>query len=89
MDVMIEKRFNLCDCGFYQPEVFTVCYIMDTELQKSCGYAGTTCEEGLPYVRSLREFHIILRKLYCTVGLKIFHGGTLHGQFKTSFLYYP
>ncbi len=55
MDVMIEKRFKLCDCGFYQPEVFTVCYIMDTELQKSCGYAGTTCEEGLPYVRSLRE----------------------------------
>ena len=25
------------------------------ELQKSCGYAGTTLEEGLPYVRSLRK----------------------------------
>ncbi len=25
------------------------------ELQKSCGYAGTTHEEGLPYVRSLRK----------------------------------
>ena len=27
----------------------------DTELQKSCGYAGTTREEGLPCVRSLRK----------------------------------
>ncbi len=27
----------------------------NTELQKSCGYAGTTRKEGLPYVRSLRK----------------------------------
>ena len=27
-----------------------------TELQNSCGYAGTTREEGLSYVRSLRKF---------------------------------
>ena len=25
------------------------------ELQKSCGYAGITREEGLPYVRSVRK----------------------------------
>ena len=33
------------------------------ELQKSCGYAGITREEGLPYGRSVRKVLVHGRKL--------------------------
>ena len=37
--------------------------ISGTELQKSCGYAGTTGEEGLSYVRSLRKVSIFNQQI--------------------------
>ena len=39
------------------------CFLVDrgrgrgTELQKSCGYAGITREEGLPFVRLVRKVY--------------------------------
>ncbi len=40
-----------------------ICHTIRTELQKSCGYAGTTREEGLPYVRSLRKISTLTNRL--------------------------
>ncbi len=61
MSELVKGEIYCVSCGenFIPPKGkclnFGYLRIIFPELQKSCGYAGTTREEGLPYVRSLRK----------------------------------